>query len=253
MEDMHVLGVKPYAASKTMYVNGIPEELGDSLEGVEWIESGEQPDKEQLLAMKPDVILTTARLEAESLKPLEDIAPTIPLSYNGADTEANIQVVGEITGKQEEAKKAIESYKKQLEDSKEQISKASLEGKKIVYLRISTQYGLSAYSTSTTYNAVLYEGLGLPVPDVIGAIERRETISLEVMAQANPDYIFALVPLNDLQAIEDLKAKPLWNQIKAVQDGNVYVNPINPDLFGTPILSKTKFLDKVTSTLVNAK
>jgi iron complex transport system substrate-binding protein len=184
---------------------------------------------------------------------LEEIAPTIPLSYNGADTEANLQAVGEITGKVEEANKAIEAYKKELQESKDLIGKASLEVKKIMYLRISTQYGLSAYSTTTTYNAVLYEGLGLPVPDLIGSIERRETVSLEVMAQANPDYIFALVPLNDLQAIEDLKAKPLWNQIKAVQDDNVYVNPVHPDLFGTPILSKTKFLDKVTSTLANAK
>jgi hypothetical protein len=25
---MHILGVKPYAASKDMYVNGIPEEVG---------------------------------------------------------------------------------------------------------------------------------------------------------------------------------------------------------------------------------
>ncbi|MCQ6561269.1 ABC transporter substrate-binding protein [Paenibacillus mendelii] len=253
MEEMHVLGVKPYAAAKDMYVNGIPEEMGDSLDGVKWIDSGVQPDKEQLLALKPDVILTTARLDAETLKPLEQIAPTIPLSFSGADSEANITVVAEITGKAEEAKNVIEGYKEQLQKSKELIAGSSNKDKTVMYLRISTQYGLSGYSAQTTYNAVLYDGLGLSVPELIGAIERRETIPLEKMAQANPDYIFALVPLNDLQAIEDLKTKPLWNQIQAVQDGHVYVNPVHPDLFGTPILSKTKFLEQVTATLGNAK
>ncbi|RNB73543.1 hypothetical protein EDM55_00745 [Brevibacillus centrosporus] len=28
LEEMHILGVKPYAAAKDMYVNGIPEEVG---------------------------------------------------------------------------------------------------------------------------------------------------------------------------------------------------------------------------------
>ncbi|MGO4372723.1 ABC transporter substrate-binding protein [Paenibacillus sp. MCAF20] len=253
MEEMHVLGVKPYAAAKDMYVNGIPEEIGDSLEGVQWIDSGVQPDKEQLLALKPDLILTTARLDAETLKPLEEIAPTIPLSFSGADTEANITVVGEVTGKAEEAKAAIEAYKKQLQESKDKLGASANKDKKVVYMRISTEYGLSAYSTQTTYNAVLYDGLGLTVPDVIGNIERRETLSLEVVAQANPDYIFALVPLNDLKAIDDLKTKPLWNGISAVKEGHVIVNPVHPDLFGTPILSKTKFLEQVTATLVDAE
>ncbi|MED1949356.1 ABC transporter substrate-binding protein [Brevibacillus centrosporus] len=252
LEEMHILGVKPYAAAKDMYVNGIPEEIGDTLNDVQWIESGFQPDKEQLLKLKPDLILGSARMDAEALKPIQEIAPTIPLSFSGNDSEANIMVVGEVTGKVEEAKKAIEDYKQQLQASKEKIG-AALQGKNVMYLRISTQYGLGAYSKDTTYNQVLYGGLGLEVPGLIEPIKRREEIPLEKLAQANPDYIFALVPINDMKAMDELKKKPLWNQINAVKDGHVFVNPVHPDLFGAPLLSKKLFVEQVTSSITNAK
>lgn len=252
LEEMHILGVKPYAAASDMYVNGIPQEVGDTLANVQWVTSGVQPDKEQLLKLKPDLILTSARMDPESLKPLEQIAPTIPLSFSGADSEANIKLVGELTGKTDDAAKVIEAYKKQVAAAKAQIGD-TFKDKKIMYLRISTQNGLGAYSKDTTYNAVLYDGLGLTIPEVIAPIQRREGLALEKLAQANPDYIFALVPLNDLKAIDDLKAKPLWNQIQAVKDGHVIVNPVHPDLFGTPLLSKKLFLEQVTKTLTNGK
>jgi iron complex transport system substrate-binding protein len=252
LEEMHILGVKPYAAASDLYVNGIPKEIGDTLASVQPINSGGQPDKEQMLKLKPDLILTSARFDPESLKPLQQIAPTIPLSFNGEDSEANILLVGELTGKAAEAKQIIEAYKKQLQTSKDQLG-AAFKDKKIMYLRISTQYGLGAYSKETTYNAVLYGGLGFSVPAIIDPIKRREELPLEKLAQSNPEYIFALVPLNDLKAMDDLKNKPLWNQIQAVKDGHVYVNPVHPDLFGTPLLSKKLFLEQVTSTLQKNK
>lgn len=252
LEEVKMLGVKPYIAAKDIYVNGVPEEIGDLLDGdVQWIETGGTPDKEQLLALQPDVILTSARFDADLLKSLNEIAPTIPLSFSGADTEANMTVVGEITGKTEEAKQAIADYHAQLEQAREQLARTDMKDKNIMYLRISTAYGLGGYSPDTTYNEVLYKGLGLTVPEVIANIERRETLPLEVLAQENPDYIFALVPLNDLKAMDDLAAKPLWNQIQAVKDGHVIVNPVHPDLFGAPILSKTKFLEQVTEHLTH--
>ena len=252
LEELSLLGEKPYAAAKDMYLNGVPKEIGDTLANVQWINSGSQPDKEQLLKLKPDLILTSARMDPESLKPLQQIAPTIPLSFSGEDSEANIKLVGELTGKAELANQTIEAYKKQLQTSKEQLG-SSFQDKKIMYLRISTQYGLGAYSKDTTYNAVLYDGLGFKVPSIVEPIKRREELPLEKLAQANPDYIFALVPLNDLKAMDDLKNKPLWNQMKAVKDGHVYVNPVHPDLFGTPILSKKLFLEQVTAKLGSGK
>lgn len=253
IEEMSLLGVKPYAVGKGIYMGDPPAEVKDTLSDVKWVDGGYEADKEQLLKLRPDLIFTTARMEPAVIKAYEKIAPTIPVSFSGEDSADTIKMIGAVTGKEKEADEAIEKYEQTTEQSKKEIADAGLADKKVMFLRISSEWGISAYNESITYNEILYDGLGFEVPEIIKNIERSDELPLEKLAQENPDYIFVLTPLDDMKAIEDLNKKPLWKQMKAVKDKHVFVNSVHPDLFGVPYLSKQIFIEKATSQLLDSK
>ncbi|WP_040285920.1 ABC transporter substrate-binding protein [Sporosarcina koreensis] len=250
IEEMTLLGVKPYAVADGIYLDDPPEEVQKTLTDVEWIDGGYEPDKEQLLKLQPDLILATARMEPADLKAFEKIAPTIPVSVGGNDSAETIRTIGAIVGKEAEAEAAVKAYEEKAAESRKKVEEAGLADKKVMYLRISSEWGISGYDETITYNQTLYDGLGFQVPDVIKDIDRRDEIPLEKLAQENPDYLFVLTPVDDLKAIDDLAKKPLWNEITAVKEDHVFVNPVHPDLFGVPYLSKQLFLEKATADLL---
>ncbi len=251
MEELEKLGVKPYAVGKDVYdEKDIPEEMAKMFENVEYIDVGYYPDKEALLELSPDLILSTNRLAPEELKPMEEIAPTFPLSYDGADTIANITVVGEILNKQDEASQAIKEYEEKLAAAKEKIANSDLKDKIVLYMRLSSSNGITIYNDSITYNSILYNELGFKAPEVLTKVERLEEFPLEKLAELNPDYIFVLMYETETgtdkedKAYEELAKNPLWQKIAAVQNDNVSMNIISPYYFGVPVFSKELFLDK---------
>jgi iron complex transport system substrate-binding protein len=249
MEDALVLGVKPVGA---ISIGGkFPEMFSKIVDKAESIGEKAQPNVETILKLKPDVILATSKFPAETMEKISKITTTIPVSHIATDWEANLLLLGELSGKEKEAKEAIQKYNNDIKTAKEKFDTA-LKGKKVIAIRIRSG-NISIYPSTIFFNPVLYTDLGLEIPEPVKAAKAQETISLEKFSELNPDYIFVQFSQDENadkpKALEDLQNNPIWKSINAVKNGKVYVNVVDPLAQGGTAWSKTAFLKAAVDNL----
>ncbi|MFP7171742.1 iron-hydroxamate ABC transporter substrate-binding protein [Terribacillus sp. FSL K6-0262] len=249
MEDAAVLGVKPAGA---LSVGGeTPAYLEEDLSGVELIGEKMQPNYETILSLGPDVILGSSKFPEDVSKSLNDIAATIPYSHISENWEANLELMGSLTGKEEEADQIIADYKEDAESAKAELGE-KLQDKQVLVVRIRAG-SLYVYPRNVYLNPVLYDDLGLSVPEVVKEAKAQAEISLEKLAEVNPDYLFlqfeATENPENASALDDLQANEIFKSINAAKEDHVFVNSIDPLAQGGTAWSKTEFLKAATEKL----
>lgn len=242
MEDALVLGVKPVGA---ISVGGkFPEMFAPITGEAQSIGEKTQPNLETILSLKPDVILGSSKFPPETLEKLDKIKTTFPVSHISTNWEANLLLMGELTGKQAEAQKVIDDYKKDVEAAKAKLGD-SLKDKKVVVIRLRSG-NINIYPEKVFFNPSLYADLGLTAPAEVKAAKAQEVVSLEKFSEINPDYIFVQFSTDENKdnpkALEDLQNNPIWKSINAVKNGNVFVNVVDPLAQGGTAWSKVNFL-----------
>ncbi|AKO93623.1 ABC transporter substrate-binding protein [Priestia filamentosa] len=242
MEDSAVLGIKPAA---TITVGGkIPEYLAKDLDGATGIGEKMQPDEETLLNVDPDVILWTSKSPENVTEKLNKVATTIPYSHVSANWKDNLLLLGGLAGKTDKAKQIISDYEKEAAQLKEDIS-GSVKDKKVLLVRVRGG-NLYVYPQDVYFNSSLYNDFGIKVPEEIKPVKAQELVSLEKLADINPDYLFVQFADSENaktpKALEDLQKNPIWKSIKAVQDDKVFVNSVDPLFQGGTAYSKQEFL-----------
>lgn len=249
MEDSVLLDVKPVGA---MTIGGkFPEVFSSIVENAEPIGEKSQPDFETILKLKPDVILASTKFPDEVIQKLEKIGTTIRYSHIATDWEENVKFLGELTGKQEDATAEIEKYSSDLQSAKEKL-KETVEGKKVLAVRIRGG-NLFIYPETVFVNPLLYSDLGLSGVQEVQAAKAQEQISVEKLAEINPDYLFIQFENNENaqapNALKDLQQNLILNKTNAFKDDHVFVNVIDPLSEGGPALSRINFLKEAVSAL----
>lgn len=251
MEDAAMLGVKPIGAIATG--GTFPEYLGDSMSEAKEIGDKRQPNSELLLQMDPDVILGTSKFQPEVVESLNKVATMIPISHISTDWKENLLVMAKLSDKTEEAETIIEDYEKEAAEGKEHFKK-TMSDKEVVMVRIRGG-NIFVYSPDVYFNPVLYNDLGLPVPEEIQASKSQEMISLEKLAEMNPDYLFVQFEegenADSPQALEDLKGNDIFKSITAVKNDDIFYNSVPPLAAGGTALSKTEFLKVIMDKLAH--
>ncbi|MEF3306214.1 ABC transporter substrate-binding protein [Paenibacillus sp. GYB003] len=254
MEDALVLGVKPVGA---ITVGGKFHSLFASItDGTQGIGEKTQPNIETILKLKPDVILSSTKFPAETAEKLGKVGTTIPVSHISTDWEANLNLLAELTGKQERAKQVLQTYKNDVKTMREQIAPV-FKDKKVLAVRIRTG-SINLYPADVFFNPSLYEDLGAAVPEEIKQAKAQQIVSLEKFSEMNPDYLFVQFAEDENKdtpkALDDLQNNPIWKSINAVKNGRVYVNVVDPLAQGGTAYSKIRFLEAVkTSGIVPTK
>ncbi|MFP3810377.1 ABC transporter substrate-binding protein [Bacillus sp. SIMBA_005] len=249
MEDAKLLDIEPIGAST---VGGaFPELFKDITAKTEGIGEKTEPNLEKILKLKPDVILGSTKFPPATIKKLDKIQTTIPVSHVSSDWESNLLLLGTLTGKSEEAKNIISDYQKDLKQAKETLKDKS-SNKTAVILRI-RQGDLYLYPEDVYFNSTLYGDLGFTAPNDIKKAKAQALISLERLGELNPDYIFVQFSKEENSskpnALKDLEENKIWTSLKAVKNGHINENVVDPMLQGGTALSKTTFLDKAVKWL----
>lgn len=249
MEDSIVLDVKPVGA--ITFSGEFPELFQSITTDAESVGEKTEPNFETILALKPDVILGSTKFKPEVMEQLSKIALTIPYSHVSTDWESNLQLLGELSGKQEQAKQTIEKYKADLETAKSQLSD-TVKGGKVIALRIRAGE-LYIYPEKVFFNPVLYEELGFTVPAEVKAAKAQELVSKEKFAEMNPDYLFLQFSPDENKdtpnALEEFQNDPIIKNISAVKNGKLFVNVVDPLAQGGTAYSKIEFLKAAVSQL----
>src|SRR5690606_35302466 len=133
MEDSIVLDVKPVGA---ISFGGEFPALFQSIT-TDAVSVGEktEPNFEQILSLKPDVILGSTKFPAEVTEKLATIAPTTLYSHISTNWEANLKLLGQLSGKEAQADEEVAKYKADLEAAKTQLGE-KLKDKKVAVVRI---------------------------------------------------------------------------------------------------------------------
>lgn len=101
--------------------------------------------------------------------------------------------------------------------------------------------------------ASLYGDLGFSAPSDIKKAKAQAMISMERLGELNPDYIFVQFSKaensSNPNALKDLEQNKIWTSLKAVKNGHINANVVDPMLQGGTALSKTTFLDKAVKWL----
>lgn len=242
MEDSVLLDIHPVGA---IAVSGkFPEMFSAITDKAESIGEKTEPNFEKILSLKPDLILGSTKFDPAVLEKLEQIAPTIPYSHVATNWDANLTLLGELTGKQEQAAKLIEQYKTDLAAAKESAV-AGLKDKKVLLVRI-REGSIFIYGKDLYFNPSLYTDLGLTLPDAVAAAKKQEQLSIEQFAQINPDVVFIQFSEDENSkatgALDELQKNPIFQSVSAAKNGKVFVNIVDPLAQGGTAYSKIQFL-----------
>ncbi len=176
---------------------------------------------EKLLEAVPDVIFVYSGTFEKIGEQLEKIAPTIAVNNYGDDWQTPLVEYGKIFGKEDKAQGEIDELKGQLQEGAEKLT--SYSDKTFAFLSMDSSKGFVVYVLDFIYNKEA--GLGLNAPgDYLD--KGRTTISLEGIAEFNPDYLFIYNnALNDMDEsyIEELSNNSVWNSLEAVKNNNVHL------------------------------
>ena len=250
MEDAAMLGIKPIGALEV--AGALPEYLAKDLEGAALIGDKREPNAEAILALNPDVIVGTSKWDEATMEKLNKIQTTIPYSHISTNWKENLIVLGQLADKEADAEKIIADYEAKVAESQVKAAE-QLKDKTILIIRV--RGGLMyIYPAGVYLNPVLYEDLGAPVPDVITKAEAQAELSLEALAEVNPDAIFLQFETSENadapKALEELQNNAIFQSLNAVKNEQVFINAIDPLAQGGTAWSKVKFLDAAAEKLL---
>ncbi|AZK47905.1 ABC transporter substrate-binding protein [Paenibacillus lentus] len=215
------LGVKPVA----QWSNGNlgHDYLQGELQDVPKLDfSGGAPSSEVLLSYEPDlIILHTANYAGNGVyENYSKIAPTYVFSNAAGDVEKSLETLGELLGKSEEAKQAIESYHQKVDEAKAVIEK-NAPGKKVAIVRFAAK-GVSLMGGNYFCGYVLNQQLGIEMTKLTEN-ENSLNLSLEILPEMDADYIFVINAYGQgTERMKEMTESSIWKSIPAVQQGNVY-------------------------------
>ncbi|GHD44025.1 siderophore ABC transporter substrate-binding protein [Mycetocola manganoxydans] len=169
----------------------VPEYLSEYA-GEEYLNAGTlfEPDYEAVNAAEPDLIIVANR-SAAAYEELSKIAPTIDLTLDWEDYlpsfRTNVETLGEIFEKEDEATEALDQIDAKIDDAKELAADAG------TGLIIMTNAGeITAYGSGSRFGW-LHDELGLATAiDDVEAATHGDPVSAEFILEANPDWLLVL-------------------------------------------------------------
>ncbi len=186
------------------------------------VQSGMETNLEQIIALKPDLVIM-----AKMAQPKEQadalVEAGIPVAVTDAadiaGTYKAIELIGTLTGKQEQAAAVVADMQIRFDALREKV--AGAQAQQTVYFEVSPlQYGLWTAGQNTFMQEIAQVlGLKNAFEDVSGWAE----VSQEQVLARDPDYIVTVAMYfgEGPTPQEEIVARAGWDKLKAVQNNHV--------------------------------
>lgn len=246
MEKLYALGVTPVASALVDRINRM--QTLKPLWNADIIDLGnpKTPNLEALVEAEPDLIISYS-FNSEMRDELSRIAPVVEISNR---LENRLQELGEMLGMEDAAERLVEERSTKLAAGRDQL--ASLD-ETVAFLYGYTWNGKTVGLTGRddSDGTIFYSaesGLGLKAPEKTP--DKYEEVSLEGLAELNPDHIFIRGTQEEYeQAIGELSSFSVWNSLSAVKNSQVYW--LEESLFTAGPIGVHQFVDYVVKQLSN--
>ena len=233
----------------SLYDNHLANYLKEKIDSVELLGTSEQPNLEKIVRLNPDLIMGI-EYNAESIYPqLSQIAPTAVGKWSGyPDWREYFNFMAHVLGKEAEAKVVWENYDRRIDELKAAL------GDRLKNTEISLAYaccGGISVDTENSFSGSILADLGIHRPKSQAAVDDGMFIlSEERIFNLDADILFLSVYDEESeQVLANWEQKPLWNQLKVVQEKQVYLVNYNIWRGGNPIAANL-VLDKLYKHIV---
>ncbi|EKF87103.1 ABC transporter substrate-binding protein [Methanobacterium formicicum] len=209
---------------------------------------------ETFISMNPDLVFVGHGMSVDDVNDMQDKLGLIPLldvegDNNLTNIDSSINFIGKTVGEQKKASELVSFHQRMLS---EVVSKtASIpenEKKRVYYARDSTGLMTNPSGSAHTQLIDMCGGINVAqVPITKGSVG----VSIEQVLIWNPDIIIA----SDPTFYQNIYSDPLWQNVKAVKDKQVYLVPNSPfnwfenppganTIIGIPWTAKVLYPDK---------
>lgn len=194
--------------------------------GDQWISVGTRktPSLEIMASLNPDLIIADKTRHSAVYDALSEIAPTIvldSLSGNYPESVEQMSIIGQAIGKSTEMDARVAAHKATMQDY---IAQMKNTGSYVAQFGVTNKTGLYLHSP-VSYNGSLLELFGFKsnMVKTNGDTydENYVNTSLEQLSIVNPD-ILILGKYVDPAHTDSWTEEPLFKQLNAVKNGNVY-------------------------------
>ncbi|GGD80450.1 ABC transporter substrate-binding protein [Paenibacillus nasutitermitis] len=184
---------------------------------------------EALLDHNPDLIIVDGAADAAKYELYSKIAPTYRLKESILqDSSEILKAIADVMGIPEKGEAVLAEYEQKIADGKAMLQKA-VGKEKVAVIRLNTaEKTIALFGIKNRFIGLLYNKFGLePVPMVAEMEDFQAIISQEVVPELAADHII-VIPANgtwddpgNQEAFKALEG-PLWKNIPAIKNGNVY-------------------------------
>ncbi|MGD1944368.1 MAG: ABC transporter substrate-binding protein [Leptolyngbyaceae cyanobacterium] len=215
------LGIRPIAT--IVYFDVPPPYLVEPLATIQVLGKEEQPSVERILALQPDLIIGIKYSTEAIYNQLSQIAPTVVDDWEGYPSwRQHFDFVANVLGKPESAEQVwshyyqrIQSLQGALEDEPQTLE--------VSFVHVCC--GTIDIDGKNSFNGSILADVGLRRPPaqavpIAGGIR---LLSEERLMDLDGDVLFVATDGDEAAAkIAELKQKPLWKKLRAVQNNRVY-------------------------------
>lgn len=257
-DELIILGVPFVGSANTSMFDGVtvPANLQEYFteNGVETVGnySGSvgELNLEKIAELEPDLIIMNIRHE-KVYDQLKEIAPTVMLDddMNYVNWKGRFQQLGEWFGKEDVVEDWLADYEVKAKEFGDQVRAVTGDETFAVIEKNSVRTGsYYVYSTGGP-GELVYDTMGLPASSGVPVDVWGEVVDAEYFANIDADHIFFF---SDDGTIGDTGDLPSWQNLKAVQNGNVYCgkNEMQYDLAFMPN-GKLTYMEQMANAVIN--
>jgi iron complex transport system substrate-binding protein len=247
--ELVALGVTPVAAW-SFRSDTHPPYLADALADTAPLGSSWPPNYEAILAQQPDLILAPDYM-GEFYDQLARIAPTVLIDHtNSTSWYGTFLDYGRVLGQQDEARTILAAYQAKADAARAQLDEA-VGDESVMLLRVRARNFTSQERGAR--GITVHRDLDLAHAECIPEDSVFPDFSLEGLSACDPDHIFLQVDEDDesSERLRELRASSVWQNLRAVQAGQVYEVDYRLWINGADPLASSMVINEVLEHLVN--
>ncbi|BBH53133.1 ABC transporter substrate-binding protein [Fluviispira sanaruensis] len=223
LDELKLLGVKPVGMGKSDNTEGQdPAHLQEFIKDIPGVGTRDEPSLEAIAKLKPDLIIGEVTFISGLLPQLNKIAPTILLNGilgDPAEQVKNLKILASITNTEDK----VDGIVKHHDEIRRKAIDLSMKSKpKTVLMGFITPSGIFRVLSSNAIATPILKDLNKTNLIKDTSVMHRVDITVEGVLQKNPDQIVILLTDGDLAPYEKLKANPLWKDVRAFKQNQVY-------------------------------
>jgi iron complex transport system substrate-binding protein len=242
------LGVTPVGAVTAFADGGFPSYLEGRTDGIEVVGTIAEPNLEAILALDPDLILSSKLRHEAIYQQLSSIAPTVFTETVGVVWKENLLANGEALGLGAEAERLLADYDERLAGLRSALDELPtvsivrfLPGQVRIYL-------------AGSFIGTIIEDAGLPRPAPQQADGFALFVDKEGVALMDADVMFVTTygPAEDT-AVAEFRRDPLWRSLGVVRRGDVHEVPDAYWMLGIGPIAANLVVDDLYAYLVDGE